>query len=166
MNIIAAVDRDWAIGCENHLLEHIPEDMKFFRKTTIGNVVVMGRKTLESFPGGRPLKDRVNVVITSRQDYQVPGAVIVHSLEEALDYLGQYDPRKIYVIGGESIYRQMLDLCDRAFITFVDISHKADAYFPNLDQREDWELTEVTGQNMVKNLHYEFRLYEKRTIEK
>ena len=90
MNIIVAVDKNWAIGYQNKLLNSIPEDMKFFRETTTGNVVVMGRKTLESFPNGRPLKNRTNVVITRQKDYEVPGAVVVHSVEEALEYLKDF----------------------------------------------------------------------------
>ena len=90
MNIIVAVDKNWAIGFENKLLNSIPEDMKFFRETTTGKVVVMGRKTLESFPNKRPLKNRTNIVITRQKDYQVDGAVVLHSVEEALDYLKQF----------------------------------------------------------------------------
>ena len=117
MNIIVAVDKNWAIGYQNKLLNSIPEDMKFFRETTTGHVVVMGRKTLESFPNGRPLKNRTNVVITRRQDYEVPGAVVVHSVEEALEYLKRFKSEDIYVIGGASIYEQMLPYCDVAHVT-------------------------------------------------
>ena len=85
MNLIVAVDENWAIGYNNELLVSIPDDMKFFRETTTGKVVIMGRKTLESFPGGRPLKNRVNIVITKKEDYEVDGAVVVHSVEEAVN---------------------------------------------------------------------------------
>ena len=97
MNIIVAVDKNWAIGYQNKLLNSIPEDMKFFRETTTGKVVVMGRKTLESFPNGRPLKNRTNVVITGQTDYEVPDAVVVHSVEEALEYLKKFNSEDIYV---------------------------------------------------------------------
>ncbi len=83
MNLIVAVDKNWAIGKDNRMMWSIPADMKFFRETTKGNVVIMGRKTLESFPQGQPLKNRVNIVITKNPDYKVKGAVIVHSIEEA-----------------------------------------------------------------------------------
>ena len=116
MNIIVAVDKNWAIGFENKLLNSIPEDMKFFRETTTGKVVVMGRKTLESFPNKRPLKNRTNIVITRQKDYQVDGAVVLHSVEEALDYLKQFKSEDIYVIGGASIYEQMLPYCDVAHV--------------------------------------------------
>ena len=104
MNIIVAADKNWAIGKDNKLLVSIPADMKFFRETTKGNIVVMGRKTLESFPQGQPLQKRVNIVISKNPDYQVKGAVVVHSVEEAIEECKKYDG-EVYVIGGESIYR-------------------------------------------------------------
>ena len=108
MNLIAAVDKNWAIGKNNELLVSIPNDMKMFRQMTTGKVVVMGRKTLESFPNGLPLKNRVNIVLTKNQNYQVKGAIIVHSVEEVLEELKKYDSEDVYVIGGEQIYRLML----------------------------------------------------------
>ena len=108
MNIIVAADKNWAIGKNNKLLVSIPQDMKFFRETTTGKVVVMGRKTLESFPGGQPLKKRVNIVLTSDKNYHVNGADIVHSIDALLEELKKYPAEDIYVIGGESIYRQLL----------------------------------------------------------
>lgn len=141
MNLIAAVDKNWAIGRNNKLLVSIPDDMKFFRETTTGKVVVMGRKTLESFPGKKPLKNRVNIVLTSDNSYQVDGAVIVHDMDELHEELKKYDSQDIYVIGGESIYRQLLDECDVAHITKIDFSYEADAWFPNLDEKEEWVVT-------------------------
>ena len=108
MNLIAAVDKNWAIGRNNKLLVSIPDDMKFFRETTTGKVVVMGRKTLESFPGKKPLKNRVNIVLTGDRSYQADGAVIVHDMEELHEELKKYPSEDIYVIGGESIYKQLL----------------------------------------------------------
>ena len=100
MNLIAAVDKNWAIGLNNKLLVSIPADMKFFREVTTGNVVVMGRKTLESFPNGLPLKKRTNIVLTSDRSYQVKDAVIVHDMEELREELKKYPSERIYVIGG------------------------------------------------------------------
>ena len=117
MNLIAAVDRNWAIGYKNELLVRIPEDQKWFRETTTGKAVIMGRKTLESFPNKSPLKNRLNVVITSDMNYSVPGAVVVHSIDEAVEAVRDYADDDVYVIGGESIYRQMLPLCSTAHIT-------------------------------------------------
>ena len=135
MNLIAAVDKNWAIGKNNELLVSIPNDMKMFRQMTTGKVVVMGRKTLESFPNGLPLKNRVNIVLTKNQNYQVKGAIIVHSVEEVLEELKKYDSEDVYVIGGEQIYRQMLPYCDTAHMTKIDHAYEADAYFPNLDEK-------------------------------
>ena len=128
MNIIASADNNWAIGKNNELLIRIPQDMKRFRQMTTGNVVVMGRKTLESFPNQAPLKDRINIVLTANPNYEVKGAVIVHSMDELQEELQKYNSEDIYVIGGDSIYRQMLDLCDTAYITKIDYAYEADAH--------------------------------------
>ncbi len=162
MNLIAAVDKNWAIGLDNKLLVSIPEDMKFFRTTTIGKVVVMGRKTLESFPNGRPLKNRVNIVLTSDVSYNVNDAVIVHSMEELLEELKKYNSEDIYVIGGESIYRQMVDMCDVAHITKIDYEYQADSYFPNLDEKEEWSITADSEEQTYFDLEFYFLKYEKK----
>ena len=138
MNLIVAVDKNWAIGLHNKLLVSIPADMKFFRETTMGKVVVMGRKTLESFPGGQPLKRRTNIVLTSDKNYKVKDAVVVNSVEALLEELRQYNDEDIYVIGGESIYRQLLPYCKVAHITKIDHAYEADTYFPNLDEMPEW----------------------------
>ena len=103
MKAILAADKNWGIGYNNKLLVSIPSDMKFFRQTTTGKVVVMGRKTLESFPNGLPLKNRTNIVLTGNSEYKVKDAVIVHSKEELMKELEKYDTEDIYVIGGESV---------------------------------------------------------------
>lgn len=162
MNLIAAVDKNWAIGRNNKLLVSIPDDMKFFRETTTGKVVVMGRKTLESFPGKKPLKNRVNIVLTSDNSYQIDGAVIVHDMDELHEELKKYDSQDIYVIGGESIYRQLLDECDVAHITKIDFSYEADAWFPNLDEKEEWVVTADSEEQTYFDLEYYFYKYEKK----
>ena len=141
MKLIVAADRNWAIGKNNKLMWSIPADMKFFRETTQGNVVIMGRKTLESFPQGQPLKNRVNIVITRNPSYKVKDAVVVHSVEEAIEESRKYDG-DVFVIGGESIYRAMLPYCDTALVTRIDYAYEADTWFPNLDEDEEWELTD------------------------
>lgn len=161
MNLIVAVDKNWAIGKENKLLVSIPQDMKFFRETTMGKVVVMGRKTLQSFPGGQPLKKRTNIVITRDKNYSVKDAIVVHSVEEALEELKKYNSEDIYVIGGESIYRQMLPHCNVAHVTKIDHAFEADTYFPNLDEKEDWLVTGVSDEQTYFNLEYEFVRYER-----
>lgn len=161
MKLIAAVDKNWAIGYKNQLLVSIPSDMKQFRQKTTGHIVVMGRKTLESFPGGLPLKNRRNIVLTSNRNYQVKDAVIVHSEEELKEELKKYDTDEIFVIGGESIYRMMEPLCDEAFITKIDHSYQADAHFPNLDADPSWVLKEESEENTCFDLEYVFTRYER-----
>ena len=162
MNIIAAVDKNWAIGYKNKLLVSIPSDMKFFRETTTGKVVVMGRKTLESFPGGKPLKNRVNIVLTRAEGYKTEGAVIVNSLDELHEELKKYNSEDVYVIGGESIYAQLLDECDVAHITKIDYEYSADAYFPDLDKNPDWHITAESEEQTYFNLEYYFYKYERK----
>lgn len=161
MNLIVAVDKNWAIGCGNRLLVSIPADMKFFRETTMGKVVVMGRKTLESFPGGQPLKNRTNIVITRDRNYKVKDAVVVTSVEEALKELKKYEEEEIYVIGGESIYRQLLPYCKTAYVTKIDHAYEADTYFPNLDEMEEWRMTGITEEQTYFDLEYVFTRYER-----
>ena len=124
MNLIAAVDENWAIGKNNQLLVRIPADQKFFREMTTGRVVVMGRKTLESFPNGQPLKNRTNIVLTHNKDYAVKDAVVVHSMDELHEELKKYDSDDVFVIGGEKIYEQLLDECDVAHITKIDFAYE------------------------------------------
>ena len=162
MNLIAAVDKNWAIGRNNKLLVSSPDDMQFFRETTTGKVVVMGRKTLESFPGKKPLKNRVNIVLTGDRSYQADGAVIVHDMEELHEELKKYPSEDIYVIGGESIYKQLLDECDVAHITKIDFAYEADAWFPNLDEKEEWVVTADSEEQTYFDLEYYFYKYEKK----
>ena len=162
MNAIAAVDVNWAIGNKNRLLTSIPADMKFFREKTMGHVVVMGRKTLESFPNGLPLKNRVNIVLTANRSYRVKDAIIVHTKEELLEELKKYDSNELYVIGGRSIYEMLIPYCDTAYITKIDHAYAADTYFPNLDQMDDWEMTEVSEEQTCFDLEYVFAKYERK----
>ena len=161
MNLIAAVDSNWAIGKNNQLLVRIPMDQKFFRETTTGKVVVMGRKTLESFPNGLPLKNRTNIVLTHIPNYSVKDAIVVHSLDELHEELKKYNSEDIYVIGGEKIYEQLLDECDVAHITKIDFEYDADAYFPNLDENPDWEITGDSEEQTYFDLEFYLYRYEK-----
>ncbi len=162
MNLIAAVDNNWAIGFNNSLLVRIPEDQKWFRETTTGKAVIMGRKTLESFPNKAPLKNRTNIVITKDMDYKVDGAIVVHSIEEAIEAAKDFSDEDIFVIGGESIYRQMLPYCNVAHITKIDYTYQADVYFPNLDKEEGWVITDTSDERTYFDLIYEFVKYEKK----
>ena len=162
MKAILAADKNWGIGYNNHLLVSIPSDMKFFRQTTTGKVVVMGRKTLESFPNSMPLKNRTNIVLTANQDYQVKDAVIVHSEDELMEELKKYDADDIYVIGGESVYRMMLPYCDTVYVTKIDRAFQADTFFPNLDEMDEWVMTEESEEQTCFDLEFCFTKYERR----
>ena len=161
MNLIVAVDKNWAIGNDNKLLVSIPQDMKFFRETTMNKVVVMGRKTLESFPNGLPLKKRTNIVLTRDKNYQVKDAIVLHTVEEVLEELKKYNEEEIYIIGGESIYRQFLPYCKVAHVTKVNHAYEADTYFPNLDEKDEWVVTGVSEEQTYFDLEYEIVRYER-----
>lgn len=162
MKAILSADKNWGIGYQNKLLVSIPSDMKFFRETTTGKVVIMGRKTLESFPNGLPLKNRVNIVLTANKDYSVKDAVIVHTKEELLKEVEKYNPDDLYVIGGESIYRMLLPYCDTVLVTKIDRAFQADRFFPNLDESPEWEMTEASEEQTCFDLEYTFTKYERR----
>lgn len=161
MKIIASADRNWGIGKDNELLIRISDDMKRFRRMTTGNVVVMGRKTLESFPNQAPLPNRVNMVLTRDETYHPEGTVAVHSIAELLEKLNVYDTNAVFVIGGDSIYRQLLDLCDTAYITKIDFAYEADAWFPNLEERKDWKLVEESEKQTCADVTYTYQKYER-----
>lgn len=165
MNLIVAVTSDWGIGKDNDLLVSIPEDMKFFRTTTGGKTVIMGRKTLESFPGGNPLKNRVNIVITHDKTYKKEGVIIVPSVEAAVIAAGMAadNPSEdVFVIGGASIYSQMLKYADTAYITKIDARPEADTFFPNLDEDPEWELTEKSEDKEHEGITYRFCTYKRK----
>ncbi len=161
MKCIVAVDSNWAIGKNNKLLVSIPADMRFFKEQTMCKVVIMGRATLESFPGGKPLKGRVNIVVTRDPKYYVPDAIIVHSVKEAAKAAADYPADDVFVIGGASIYRQFLPLCDTAYVTKIDYAYDADTYFPNLDEAPDWELLEESDEQTYYDLTYAFTTYNR-----
>lgn len=162
MNVIAAVDNNWAIGYQGSLLVRIPSDQKMFREMTEGKVIVMGRKTLETFPQKQPLKNRVNIVLSRDKGYTVKDAVVVHSIKELMDELKKYDDNDIFVVGGASVYEQMLPYCDTAHITKIDYAYQADAHFPNLDVMPEWELTADSDEQTYFNLEYYFLKYQRK----
>ena len=161
MNLIAAVDRNWAIGNKGQLLVRIPGDHRMFRQETLDKVVVYGRKTLETFPLSQPLDRRTNIILSANPDYKVRNATVAHSIEELLAILREYDTEDVYIIGGESIYRQMLPYCDVAHITKVDYEYEADAFFPNLDEDPEWVVTADSDEQTYFDLAYQFVRYER-----
>ncbi|MCR5452195.1 MAG: dihydrofolate reductase [Lachnospiraceae bacterium] len=170
MIAIAAVDNNWAIGNEGKLLFHIKEDMQRFRNTTMGNICVMGRKTLESFPGGRPLEGRVNMVFTRDKNYSKKGVITVSGIEEMNEKIAELmneDPnREVFLIGGDSIYHQLIDECLAAYITKVDYVYQADAYFPDLEKKEGWELIDESEEYTSFDLAYTFNVYRNTGVKK
>lgn len=160
MKLIVAVDNNWGIGRKNALLVHIPNDMKFFREKTMGGVIIMGRKTLESFPQGQPLAGRINIVLTKDTAYKVKDAIVVHSMEEAIKVAGE-QKKEIYCIGGASIYEQFLPYCDTAYVTKIDHEYEADCFFPNLDRLKNWEIVSVSEEQTYFDLTYAFTEYRK-----
>lgn len=162
MNIIVAVDKNWAIGKDNQLLVSIPADMKLFRQETMNKVVVMGRKTLESFPNGLPLKKRTNIVLTGNKDYKVKDAIVVNTVEDLLKEIEKYPKDQVYCIGGDSVYKLLLPFCDTAHVTKIDFGYEADRYFPNLDEMDDWEITDESEEQTYFDLEYQFVKYERK----
>ncbi len=158
MKLIVAVDKEWNIGNKGDLLFYIPDDLKFFRSKTIEKIVVMGRKTLESFPNSKPLKNRVNIVLSRNKNLEVEGATFVSDIDELKVVLSQYNGDDVYVIGGESIYTALLPLCDTAIITHIDaVASEADKKFPKLDKSE-WILYDDSGEKECNG--YKFRWCE------
>lgn len=162
MNLIVAVDRNWAIGNQGDLLIRIPNDHKFFRQETMGKVVVLGRKTLETFPQGLPLKGRTNIILSANRDFKVRDAAVVHSQEELLEELKGYKDGDIYITGGESVYRQMLPYCNVAHVTKIDHSYQADSYFPDLDKMPEWKVTAYSEEQTYFDVAYQFVKYERK----
>lgn len=162
MRLIVAVDKNWGIGKNNDLLVSIPSDKKFFRQETTGKVVVMGRKTLESFPGGLPLKNRTNVVLTGNAGYRAKDTVIVHDIPELLEELKKYPSDAVYVVGGGTVYEELLPYCDEAYVTKIDFAYEADTYFPNLDQMPEWEMVEESEEQTYFDLEFTFTRYERK----
>ncbi len=162
MKAIVAVDSNWAIGNKGKLLVSIPADQKNFRNETIGKVIVYGRKTLETFPQQVVLPGRTNIILSTKKDYTVKNAVVVHSKEELLEEVKKYDTDDVYIIGGSSVYDEFIDECDTAIVTFIDKEYEADSYFPNLDKNPDWELRDESDEQVYFDITYTYRTYVKK----
>ena len=142
MKLIAAVDNNWAIGNNGKLLAAIPADLKRFKSFTTGKVVVYGRKTMETFPGAEPLKNRTNIVLSRNPSFEPSGAAVVSDIDALLEKLKEYESDDVFIIGGDSIYRQLVGYCDTALITKLNYQYDADTYFPDLSKLPDWKLAE------------------------
>ena len=156
MNAIVVVDQNWAIGREGDLLFSLPTDMKRFRSLTLGGTVILGRKTLDSFPGGKPLPGRRNIVITRNPDFAREGVEVAHSVEEALALVAGEDPERVWSIGGGEIYRALLPHCRRCCLTRVYARPECDVFFPDLDARENWKVFRSEPVLAEGELSYQF----------
>ena len=158
MELIVAVYDDWGIGRDGTQPIALSMDRKFFRETTRGAAVIAGRKTVGDFPGQKPLPGRMNVILTRGSD-EYPGFTVCRSPEEAVEQVK--DQNRVFVIGGGTVYRQMLSQCDRAYITKVHTTPVSDTFFPNLDEDKEWKLTEILMQGEENGIAYEMCLYER-----
>ena len=158
MELIVAVYDDWGIGANGTQPVALNDDRKFFRQTTKGAMIIVGRRTIEDFPDQKPLPGRVNVALT-RQNIDIPGFAVVHSPEEAVELAKTAE--KVFVTGGGSVYRQMLPLCDTAIITKVHTTPECDTYFHNLDEDPQWQLTEILQSGEENGIAYEMCIYKR-----
>ena len=157
MNAIVVVDQNWGLGCSGDLLFSLPTDMKRFRSLTLGGTVILGRKTLDSFPGGRPLPKRRNIVITRNVDFDREGCEIAASPQAALELAADTEDDKLWVIGGGSVYAALLSRCKRAYLTKVDAAAEgADTFFPNLDKLPGWKIEAVSEPVEENGVTYRF----------
>lgn len=160
MQVIVNVSPEWGIGNENRLLVRIKEDMRRFRAFTTHHTIIVGRKTLETFPGGRPLPDRENIILTRDPEYRAENAIVCRSLDELRKILSGKDPDSVFVCGGEQIYRLLLPYCSTAFVTMTETDCKADRFFPDLNRQPDWILTEEGEPKTEGGTTYRFLKYE------
>lgn len=158
MDIIACADAQWNIGKDGKLLFKLPPDMKRFRELTVNKVLVMGRKTLGTLPAGMPLPGRkANIVITSDPDFYVPGAIIVHTLDELLQKISEFDSGEIFVIGGSGVYTELAPYCKRALITQVNaVDSDADTTMPDLDEMKGWSVEKRSAPMYYEGMEFEF----------
>lgn len=161
MKAIVAVDKNWGIGKNNDLLFSIPEDMKFFRKTTLNKVVVMGRKTLESFPNGAPLKNRVNIVLSSSLNKD--GCITVKNIEILKEKLKEFNDDDIFVIGGATVYKLLLPYISTALVTKVDADGGATVFFENLDKLSNWKMESESEE--IETNGYKIKFIEYKNLE-
>ncbi len=158
MKLIVAADKNWAIGKDNDLLCHLPGDLKYFKERTTGKTVVMGRKTLESLPGGKPLPKRTNIVLTRDENFEKEGCIILHSIEELLEKYGQED---LMVMGGAEIYTKLLPYCDTCYITEIDKEFEADKYIPNVSIDPAFEKVWESEEQVENGISYRFVEYKR-----
>ena len=168
MKLILAADENWAIGYKGGLLCHLSADLKYFKKMTSGHTVVMGRRTLESLPGGKGLPSRRNIVITSNEEFSAPGVdAVCHDMEELMRTLQEgKEADDTFVIGGANVYEQLLPLCDTCYITKIYKTFPADVHFVNLDDMEEFEIADESDLMEENGIKYRFLRYERKSRKK
>lgn len=159
MKLIVNASKNWAIGSQGDLLFKLPDDMKFFRENTKNKVVVMGRKTLMSLPGGRPLKNRINIVLTTDESFHSQGCTICNSYEILFNELKKYNPEDIYLIGGGKLYNDLYPYCSEAVITKVDAVKEADTYLHNFDEDKSWKHVFKSEEHINDGIRFTFNKY-------
>lgn len=171
MNMIVAVDKNWGIGKDNKLLDHIPEDLSYFKKITTNNIIIMGRKTFESFPNKKTLPNRTNIIITSDTNYEVENAIMANSIEHAIEIANllkdiSNNTKEIFFIGGASIYEQCEKFCSKAYITKINKEYNADRFIKNFDNDNNWKLISENNLTTNKNINLNFCIYENALLSK
>lgn len=161
MNMIVTVDENWAIGKGEEMLTKIPAERRNTDRLTFGKTLIMGRKSLEALPQGQPLYGRETIILSSNSSYSVKGTTVAHSLVELKKLLADKKSEDVYVYGGESVFRELLPWCDTAYVLYIEKAYDANRYFENLDQNENWELTEESEEQTYFDMTYYFRKYEK-----
>ena len=161
LSIIVTVDRNWAISNEHKPLISIPDDIKFVRDTTYGQVVIMGKHTFENYFNAKPLPNRITIIVTKDPDIKIQGAVVVHSSTQAMLAAEKYN-KDIYILGGKRLYNDLLPLCDEVHVTYVEYIYSADSYFPDLDKKPDWVLVDESEEQTHFDVVYYFRRYLRR----
>lgn len=169
MKLVVAVDKNWGIGYKGELLARVRADLRYFQSLTKGNVVILGSKTLATFPGGRVLKDRVNIVLSRREGYAPEGATVVNSIESLNEEIKKYESDSVFVIGGATVYEQLLPYCDTAYVTKFGKEFESDAFFHNLDTCPDWYLYEAGEEQLTnpetdteENMSFRFCVYKRK----
>ena len=162
MDLIVCVDRNWGIGSKGQLLCPISADLQRFKQLTLGKTILYGDKTMATFPHGKPLPKRENIVLAADPAFTVEGATVVHSLEELLALVN--DKEDVYVAGGASVYRQLLPYCHLAYVTHLSKAFPADAWFPDLSQKPEWQLREVSEEYPHEDFTYRFSVYENSSL--
>lgn len=162
MHMIVTVDKNWAIGRKGNTFVAIPENEQLLRADTKGKVVVMSKQVADKFPGGLTYMDRINVILTRDKSYTRKGVTVVHSIEELLEEVKRFSTESVYVIGGESLYKQLFKYCDTVDVTYIDYEYEADAYFENLDENREFVMTQESEEKTYFDLEYVFRRYERK----